>query len=431
MDWYPRRVIRARKLAATTRSAIGRWNSRRTQTKGPRVVIVVQNLPVPYDRRVWLEATTLHRAGYDVTVVCPATDDFRERRLTLEGVRIRRYWLPFDGSSAASLVLEFAWALAAVGIHLADLRRRGPIHVLHACNPPETYWVLARLFRLGGTKFLFDHHDLSPEMYRAKFAHPNKLVHRALLWLERRTYQAADGVITTNESYRRIVSERAGYDPASVTVVRSGPSLDRFTRMDPDPRLRQGRRHLLVFLGEIGEQDGVDALIRVVRSLTDRGLDIHCLVIGGGPHQPAIVAYAEELGVADRCTFTGRIGDDLELSRLLSSADIGVVPDPNTDWSRFSTMNKVMEYMFFGLPVAAFDLPETRTSAGDAAAYAKPDDTEDLARIIAELLEDPDRRREMGERGVQRLRGELAWEHSVAPLLAAYGRLAPVGSNSD
>lgn len=395
-------------------------------TDGPRVVIVVQNLPVPYDRRVWLEATTLRGAGYDVTVVCPATKDFPERRLSLEGVTIRRYRLPFDGSSAASLVLEFAWALAAVGVILTGLRRRGPIQVIHACNPPETYWVLARLFRLGGTKFLFDHHDLSPEMYQAKFARPSRLVHRALLWLERRTYRAADGVITTNESYRRIVSERTGVDPLEVTVVRSGPSLDRFTHLPPDEGLRRGRRHLLVFLGEIGEQDGVDALVRVVRTLVDRELDVQCLVVGGGPHQPAIVRYAAELGVADHCTFTGRVSDDLELSRLLSSADVGVVPDPNTDWSRFSTMNKVMEYMFFGLPVAAFDLPETRTSAGDAAAYATPDDVDDLARVVAELLADPDRRREMGKRGAERLRGVLAWEHSVAPLLDAYQRLAPV-----
>ena len=391
---------------------------------GPtRVVIVVQNLPVPYDRRVWLEATTLQRAGYDVTVVCPATADFPERRVDLEGVHIRRYRLPFDGSSAISLALEFAWALCAVALILARLRRRGPIHVLHACNPPETYWVLGRLFRLGGTRFLFDHHDLSPEMYRAKFSQPSGLLHRALLWLERQTYRSADGVIATNESYRRIVTARTGYDPDRVTVVRSGPSLDRFTRLPPDPALRRGRQHLLVFLGEIGEQDGVDALIRVVRDLGQRGVDVHCLIIGGGPHQPAIKRYADELGVADRCTFTGRVGDDDELSRLLSSADVGVVPDPNTDWSRFSTMNKVMEYMFFALPVAAFDLPETRVSAADAAVYARPDDVEDLSCAIADLLADPQRRAAMGARGEQRLRDELAWEHSVEPLLRAYERV--------
>lgn len=395
---------------------------------GPRVVIVVQNLPVPYDRRVWLEATTLQQAGYDVTVVCPATAEFPQRRITLEGVAIRRYRLPFDGSSAPSLVLEFAWALLAVGFILAGLRTRGRIDVLHACNPPETYWVLGRLFRLGGTRYLFDHHDLSPEMYRAKFAHPSSLVNKALLWLERQTYRTADGVIATNESYRRVVSARTGYDPAEVIVVRSGPSLDRFTLLSPDDSLRHGRRHLLVFLGEIGEQDGVDALVRVVRVLVDRGVDVHCLVIGGGPHQPAIARYAVEQGVSDRCTFTGRISDDRELSRLLSSADVGVVPDPNTDWSRLSTVNKVMEYMFFRLPIATFDLPETRNSAGDAAAYATPDDVEDLARVIAELLDDPDRRRRMGQLGGQRLRDELAWEHSVGPLLEAYRRLAPLGT---
>lgn len=385
----------------------------------PRVVIVVQNLPVPYDRRVWLEATTLVEAGYDVTVICPATAEFPRRHEQLEGVTIRRYRLPV-GTGTVGLLVEFAWALVAVGTILARLRRQGPIDVLHACNPPETYWVLARALRLGGTRFLFDHHDLSPEMYRAKFAEPRPLIHRALLWLERRTYRAADGVLATNESYRRIVSARTGYDPDRVTVVRSGPSLDRFTRMEPDPSLRRGRRHLLVFLGEVGEQDGVDALIRVVRRLVDDGVDVHCLVIGGGPHQPVIRDYADELGVADHCTFTGRISDDAELSRLLSSADVGVVPDPNTDWSRSSTMNKVMEYMFFGMPVAAFDLPETRVSAAGAAVYARPDDVEDLARVITELLEDPDRRARLGGIGMTRVTEELAWEHSVTPLLGAY-----------
>lgn len=386
------------------------------------ITIVVHNLPVPYDRRVWLEATTLVEAGYDVTVVCPATSAFPKHRETLEGVDIRRFSLP-AGETPVRLAIEFAIGFVQVALQLARIRSRRRIDVLHVCNPPEIYWPLAYVLRPLGTKFLFDHHDLSPEMYLAKFGKDRDVVYRALRFLERRTYAAADAALTTNESYRRIAVERTAMRSVHITTVRSGPSLTRFTKMEKDPAVRAGAETLLVFLGEIGEQDGVEALIETTAELRSRGTDVRTLVIGDGPGLARVKELASQLKVSQHCDFVGRVSDDNELSRLLSSADIGVVPDPNTDWSRNSTMNKVMEYMFFALPIAAFDLTETQVSACDAAVYAEPDDVGALADVIEGMIADPTGSRERGERGADRLRTELAWEHSRPALLGAYADL--------
>jgi glycosyltransferase involved in cell wall biosynthesis len=395
-----------------------------------RVLIVVHNLPVPHDRRVWLEATTLERAGYDVTVICPATAGFPRRNEILEGVHIRRFRQPANEAGPAGFMIEFAWSFLAVTALVLRLRRRGRFDVLHVCNPPEIYWPLGRLLRrLDGTRFLFDHHDLAPEMYEAKYHHPRPAISRALRWLERMTYRSADRVICTNESYRRIAGARTGTTPDRIQVVRSGPSVERFTLLPPEPGWSKGRKHLLVFLGEIGSQDGVENLIGAVNVLAAQRDDFHVLVIGDGPHLPEIRALTSRCGLDELVTFAGRISDDIELSRMLSSATVGVVPDPDTAWSRHSTMNKVVEYLFFGLPVVAFDLLETRVSAGDGAAYARPDDVASFASVIDGLLDDTERRAELGAIGRRRVLEELSWEHSVGPLLDVYGRL--VGAPAD
>jgi glycosyltransferase involved in cell wall biosynthesis len=304
-------------------------------------------------------------------------------------------------------------------------RGRG-FDVLHVCNPPETYWPLGRFWKLFGKRFLFDHHDLSPEMYQVKFGSAGGPALAGLRFLERQTFAAADLVVTTNESHKRIATARGGVAPEDVYVVRSGPDLGRLTVYPPDDAWRRGKRHLIVYLGEICKQDGVDHLVRAVKLLRDElgRDDVHCVLVGGGPHQPAVKAYAEEIGVAELCTFTGRVSDD-DLCRILSSADLGVDPDPKNDWSDYSTMNKIMEYMFFGLPIVAYDLTEARVSAGGAALFTEPNNERALAAGIAELLDDEDRRREMGRGGRERVRKELAWEHSAPVLLAAYDRLWP------
>ena len=387
-----------------------------------RVLIVVENLPVPFDRRVWLEATTLARHGAAVSVICPKAKGFNKSHEVLENIAIYRYTLPFDPSGPVGFAAEFAWCFAATALLSLWIALFGRgFDVLHACNPPDTFWLLGRFWQALGRRFIFDHHDLSPEMFAAKFGRDDGWLHRSLLWLERQSMRAADVVITTNESHKRIAVRRGRKWPADVFVVRSGPDLARLRVYAPNPAYRAGKPHLLVYLGEICKQDGVDFMVRAVKLLTDRRDDVRVLFVGGGPHQPAIKAYASEQGIGDIAQFTGRVSDE-ELCRILSSATLGIDPDPKTPWSDQSTMNKVIEYMFFGLPVVAFDLHETRVSAGDAGVYAEANSEAAMADAISGLLDDPVRRATMAESGRARVRDTLAWEHSVPALLRAYDR---------
>ena len=300
-----------------------------------RALIVVQNLPVPFDRRVWLEATTLAEAGYLVSVICPKAKGYPASFEVLENVHIYRYGLPVEAQGAAGFVVEFLWCFLRTTMKTARVALRGRgFEVLHICNPPEIYWPLARFWKLFGRRFLFDHHDLSPEMYQAKFGASDGLALAGLRWLERQTFRAADLVVTTNESHKQVAVERGGVLPRDVYVVRSGPDLGRLRVYPPDPAWRHSRQHLLVYLGEICRQDGVEHLVRALKLLRDDfgRADIHCVFVGGGPHQPAVKAYAEQIGVSGLCTFTGRVSDE-QLCRILSSADVGVDPDPRNDWS--------------------------------------------------------------------------------------------------
>jgi glycosyltransferase involved in cell wall biosynthesis len=385
-----------------------------------RILIVVENLPVPFDRRVWLEATTLARHGAAVSVICPKARGFTKAHEVLEDVAIYRYPLPFEAAGPLGFVAEFTWcfiATAVLSLWIA-LFGRG-FDVLHACNPPDTFWLLGRFWQIFGRRFIFDHHDLAPEMFAAKFGRESGWLAQGLRWLERRSMQAADVVITTNDSHKRVAIERGGKRPGDVYVVRSGPDLDRFQVYPADPAYRAGKPHLLVYLGEICQQDGVDYMVRAIKLLARDRLDFHALFVGGGPHQPAIRRYADEQGIGAIAGFTGRVSDE-ELCRILSSATLGIDPDPKTPWSDQSTMNKVVEYMFFGLPVVAFDLHETRVSANGAGLYAEANSERALADAMGALLDDPERRTNMADAGRLRVRHLLAWEHSVAPLLAAY-----------
>jgi glycosyltransferase involved in cell wall biosynthesis len=412
-----------------------RWSRK---SEGRRVLIIVQNLPVPFDRRVWLEATTLAAAGYHVSVICPKAKGFTRSRETREGVDIYRYRLPFDPQGKLGFIGEFVWCwlmTALLSVRVA-LWGKG-FHVMQACNPPETYWALAWLWRPLGIRFLFDHHDLSPEMYAVKFGQDGGMLYRGLLWLERMTFRTADAVICTNETYRAMAVTRGQCAVDEIVVVRSGPDLNRFVRLSADPALRGGKRFSLVYLGEMCLQDGVEHLVRAAALLRHRWgrEDVHVTFIGDGPQAAVVEELARRCLPADAYTFTGRVSDDRALSRLLSSADLAVIPDPPNAYSDKCTMNKVMEYMFFGLPMVGYRLRENAVSAGPAAAYAEEHSDEALARVIHDLLNDPERRQRMSEAGICRVRDALAWHHSVPHLLRAYDRLfaeraQPYGSPS-
>jgi glycosyltransferase involved in cell wall biosynthesis len=388
-----------------------------------RVLYVLQNLPVPFDRRAWLQATALAQAGYAVSVICPKARGFNRSRETIEGVDIHRYWSPVEAQARLAFIVEFVWCFAATFLISLKIGLFGRgFDILHVCNPPETYWPMAWFWRAFGKSFIFDHRDLSPELAEAKFGRSDGLLIKGLQWLEKATFRAAQVVVATNESYRKIAVERGGKRPEDVFVVRSAPALSRFKVYPPDPSCKRGKHHLILYLGEICSQDGVEYLVGAVKALRDRLKrdDFHCILVGGGPHQPAVVAHAAAEGVAALCTFTGTISDDERLCRIMSSADIAIEPVPRNGWSDRSTANKIVEYMFFGLPIVASDLTEARVSAGRAALYVEPGDPERMAAAIDALLNDPDRRREMGEAGRARLHGELAFEYSLPHLLAAY-----------
>src|ERR1700722_2783218 len=387
----------------------------------PRILIIVQNLPVPFDRRVWLECQALTSAGYRVAVVCPKGKGDPAYQV-IDGVELYKYRPYAPGGSKLSFIAEYAYSFLATAWAAVKARRSGRFAVIQACNPPDVFWPLALAFRAAeGTGFVFDHHDLCPELFQSRFPTGPKLPYKGLLALERRTHQAADHVLSTNDSYREIAMTRGGKRPEEVTVVRTGPDLRRLKSGEPDPELRRGRRFLVAYIGVMGPQDGVDIVVRAADIVVNQlgRDDIAFTLIGSGDCYDGLVALRDQLGLAGTVEFTGRAPDD-QVMRIMSTAQAGLSPDPKNPLNDVSTMNKTMEYMAFGLPVVAFDLRETRVSAGDAGVYATPNDVDELARLLVELVDDEPRRESMGIAGRMRIEQELAWSHSESAYLGVY-----------
>ncbi|MFI1825677.1 glycosyltransferase family 4 protein [Streptomyces sp. NPDC020412] len=384
-----------------------------------RALILVENLSVPFDRRVWQECTTLRDAGWQVDVVCPrGRKRDTEAEAVVDGVRIHRYPLRAATGGPAGYLREYGTALW----HTARLARKvGPVDVVHACNPPDLLFLPALWLKRRGARFVFDQHDLVPELYLSRFDRGKDLLYRAVCALERMTYRAADVVLATNESYRDVAVRRGGQHPDDVFVVRSAPQTDRFQPVDPEDELKNGKQHLLCYLGVMGPQDGVDYALRALAKLRDEigRTDWHAVFVGSGDAFDAMVELSQRLGLADQVQFTGRI-PDADLVRYLSTADVCLSPDPRNPLNDVSTMNKVLEYMAMGRPIVSFDLKEARVSAGDAALYAPANDEAAFAKLVAMLLDDPEKRARMGEIGQERINGPLAWRNSQASLLAAY-----------
>lgn len=388
-----------------------------------RVLILVENLPSPFDRRVWQEAGTLRDAGYQVSIICPTGRGCERRFEVIDGVHIYRYPLPLEAAGAAGYALEYTVALACTFMLAWRVLLTRGFDAIQACNPPDLLFLVGGFFKLLGKKFLFDHHDLCPELFEAKFGRRGPF-YRLMLWLERCTFRVADVSIATNDSYRQIALTRGGMPPERVFVVRSGPSLARMQRLPPEERLKHGRRHLVGYVGVIGSQEGIDLLLRAVQHLVfELGRrDIHFGLVGSGPSLERMKVLAAELSVADFVTFTGRV-PDRELLALLSTADVCVNPDPANEMNDKSTMNKVLEYMALGKPMVQFELTEGRWAAQEASLYARRDDIADFAAKIVELIDDPARCAGMGALGRRRIETELEWGHQAPRLLAAYEAL--------
>ena len=386
---------------------------------GKKILIIVENLPVPFDTRVWQEATTLAANGYTVSVICPKGKGYTAEEELLDGVHIFRHDLPSEGNGAIGYLKEYFTALREE-IRLAKkIYKEIGFDVIQGCNPPDDIYLVAKNFRKYGVQYVFDHHDICPELFEAKFGHASGPLYWSQLFLERQTYKHCAFAFVTNESYRKIAIERGKMDPDKVIVLRSGPKLERMKIQPPVERIKRGYQYMVGYLGVIGQQEGIEYLLEAARIIKQRGYSVFWGVVGGGPHLNALKKQAHEMQLDDCVEFTGRVPDELMLL-YLNTADVCINCDKYNSMNDKSTMNKILEYMALAKPIVQFDLTEGRYSAQEASLYAKNNDAEDLSNKIIELLLDPERRKKMGEYGRSRVVNELSWEHTSKALLQEY-----------
>lgn len=388
-----------------------------------RILIIVENLPVPFDTRVWQEASTLAANGYTVSVICPKGKGYNDDYECIDGVHIYRHDLPTEGNGAIGYAREYFSALWNEYRLARKIYKKHGFHVIHGCNPPDDIYMVARMFRGKGVDYVFDHHDICPELYEAKFGKKSGLFYKSQLWLERNTYRHCTFAFVTNESYRRIAIERGGMSPDKVHVLRSGPRLERLVIRPPKPEIKRGRRFMIGYLGVIGQQEGIQYMLQAAKHIRDNmgRDDIFWGIVGGGPHLDELRRLCTSMDLDDIVEFTGRV-DDNKMLDYLNTADICVNSDEYNEMNDKSTMNKVLEYMALGKPIVQFDLTEGRYSAQGASLYARPNDAVDMAEKVVSLLDDPDRRAEMSRIGRDRIVNELSWDHTSRALLETYDR---------
>lgn len=388
---------------------------------GKHVLIIIENLPAPFDRRVWQEANTLKEEGADVSIICPKMKGYDKSYEFINGISIYRHPLPLEARGALGYLLEYSAALFYEFILSWKIYFKKRFHVIHGCNPPDLIFLTALPFKLFGVKYVFDHHDVNPELYEAKFDKKG-FFHKLMLALERWTFYFSDYSIATNESYKAIAISRGHKSPDKVQVVRSGPSLKRLKLMPANNSHKRGKKYLVGYVGVIGEQEGLDLLLEAAQILNKRGESIQYAIVGGGTDLDKIKALSKSMGLSNNVHFYGRVSDD-EMMDVLNSCDICVNPDKPTKMNELSTMNKIMEYMALKKPIVQFDLKEGRASAKEASLYADKDSIEDFAEKMSELLNDPQKRDKMGKFGYERVLNELSWDHERKNLISIYSKV--------
>ena len=396
------------------------------ETRNNRILMLLENLPFPQDLRVRREAFALTSAGYRVTVICPSAKGQTSREI-VNGVSVYRYPAPPPAHGLFSYLWEYAYSMAASFWLSLIVFFRGGFDAIHAHNPPDTFVFIAMFYKMFGKRFVYDHHDLSPEMYVARFRGGRPMVYRALVLFEKLSCLFANHVIVTNESYKKVAMERGHVPKERVTVVRNGIELGRaMIPIEPDRGLQQIGKTIIGYVGVLGVQDGVDYLLRALHYLLrDLGRDdFYCLIVGFGDALEDLKRLAQELALQDHVHFTGPIFGE-KLRQLLAAADICADASPANPYTERSTMFKMMEYMSLGKPIVAFDLPEHRFTARGAAVYVTPNDERAFARSLAQLMDDPDRRMALGATGGSRIKTQLAWEYSIPNLLSVYKTVLP------
>lgn len=389
---------------------------------GKRVLIIVENATVPFDPRVWKEACSLRENGYSVVVVCPRDKGAPQRHEVLNGIHIYRHPKAKEGNAPLLYFWEYVSSLFWEFLYACWIYVKHGFDVIQGCNPPDDIFLVALPFRLLGVQYIFDHHDINPELYLAKYGKKG-ILYKIQVWLEKLTYLTSNVVMATNNSYRELAISRGGIDPRDVFVVRNGPDPATFRPVPPKPALKYGKPFLVGYVGVMGSQEGLDILLDVARYIKDMGRrDIHFTCVGGGPALPELRKMVHDKDLADMVNFTGRV-PDADLLDILSTADVCVNPDRPCEMNDKSTMIKIMEYMALGKPIVQFDMTEGRFSAGGASLYAdNQNQVVDFAAKLLWLMDNPDERRRMGLLGRKRIEHELAWAYSVPNLLAAYHR---------
>jgi glycosyltransferase involved in cell wall biosynthesis len=387
-----------------------------------KILIIVENIPVPFDTRVWNEARSLQTNGYDVTVLCPRAKGCSAPYEFLEGVHIYRHPTAKEGNSPFGYLFEYGYALAWELLYSWWIFMRRGFRVIQGCNPPDDIFLVALPFKLFGVKYIFDHHDASPELYLSKYEKKGAF-YKIQVWLEQATYRTSDVVMATNSSYKELAVSRGGLAPEDVFVVRNGPDLNTFKLVPPKPSLKYGKPFLVGYVGTMSIQEGLDILLDVAQHIKNLGRrDIHFTCVGGGPGLPELRKMIVDKNLQDTVNFTGRVSDE-DLLQILSTADVCVNPDKPCEMNDISTMIKIMEYMALGKPIVQFDLKEGRFSAQDASLYSDVNNqVPDFASKLLWLIDHPDERKRMGEFGRARVENQLAWKYSVKNLLAAYER---------
>lgn len=393
-----------------------------------KILMLVENQPVPADRRVWPEALALRDHGFQVTVISPkGTTKHLESHICIDDIHIYRYRLPTPGNKYIAYFVEYSVALLMTfWLSLKVLVLHG-FDVIHAANPPDLFFLIGLFYRPFGKIFIFDQHDLSPEMFQVIYKGRMKMLHRVLLFMERCSYRTSHVVITSNVSQKLFALSRGGCRASKVFVVRNGPDLTRLEAPAPTPELKGGRRYLLAYVGVMAVQDGVEYTLYALHELVHRRgrRDVSLVLMGDGDTAPVIQRLIHQLELDDYVNFAGWT-DNKDVLRFLATADVGLSPDPKNGLNEYCTMIKTMEYMAMGKPVVAFDLGETRFSAQRGALYATPNVVESFADKIEALLDNEELRLTTGALGRLRVEEELHWAHSVKNLLRAYEGLFPI-----